>query len=436
MQRQPQALLRDRSFSARSGERVPRVDGETRLRREAAIWSGDASPALANRDALFFGRVAFGRGVAHGRQRCGSLERSPSAADRGAGREQGCDAELRNTDGRGQRRPADPFAGLGAGAAGRPRPLRLLRRCCARSAPYIKRADLAICHVETPMTPRPPMGYPVFNTPPALARAIAQDGLADLRHGLEPLGRSGSVRDRSDRPARSIARASCTPGSFASPAAAEPDPDRHGEGRAGRVPCLHRDDERDPAPAPVVGQHRQRVGRSPRGAPARAARGAQVVIVNFHWGDEFVSQPSAFQLSTASALASDPDITAIVGQHVHVVQPIARVHGKLVVFGEGQLLSNESAACCPVQTEDGMLVFLHIVVNGRPLAGSPASATCRPGTATPTTRCCRSAMRCAATRLPPPCCAPPMTGPRPWLAVFAMSSSRYRSNSAEVSNRQ
>jgi len=27
------------------------------------------------------------------------------------------------------------------------------------------------------------------------------------------------------------------------------------------------------------------------------------------------------------------------------------------------MLSNQSAACCPVQTEDGMLVFLHITVD-------------------------------------------------------------------------
>ena len=47
------------------------------------------------------------------------------------------------------------------------------------------------------------------------------------------------------------------------------------------------------------------------------------------------------------------------------MQPIRRVHGKLVVLGEGQLLSNQTAACCPIQSEDGMLVFLHIVVKGR-----------------------------------------------------------------------
>src|SRR5690242_1377401 len=43
-------------------------------------------------------------------------------------------------------------------------------------APYIRSADLAICHVETPMTPRPPTGYPVFNTPPALAHFIRKTG--------------------------------------------------------------------------------------------------------------------------------------------------------------------------------------------------------------------------------------------------------------------
>jgi poly-gamma-glutamate capsule biosynthesis protein CapA/YwtB (metallophosphatase superfamily) len=43
-------------------------------------------------------------------------------------------------------------------------------------APYIRKADLAICHVETPMTPRPPQGWPTFNTPTQLARAIHKAG--------------------------------------------------------------------------------------------------------------------------------------------------------------------------------------------------------------------------------------------------------------------
>ena len=62
------------------------------------------------------------------------------------------------------------------------------------------------------------------------------------------------------------------------------------------------------------------------------ADGAQVVIVNIHWADEDVAQPSRFQLALASRLTRSPDITAIVGQHVHIVQPIRIINGKLVVL--------------------------------------------------------------------------------------------------------
>jgi poly-gamma-glutamate synthesis protein (capsule biosynthesis protein) len=229
-------------------------------------------------------------------------------------------------------------------------------------APYIKRADLAICHIETPMTPRAPMGYPVFNTPAALASAIAQAGWRvcdtasnhSVDQGQYGIDQTGLALDRAG-----IRHT----GSFASQAAAKRTLIVKVKGV--RVAFLAYTEMTNGISLP----HPWSVNLASVSAVRRAARlarrrGAQVVIVNFHWGDEFVSQPSAFQLNTASALAKDPDITAIVGQHVHVVQPIARVHGKLVVFGEGQLLSNESAACCPVRTEDGMLVFLHIVVRG------------------------------------------------------------------------
>ena len=42
--------------------------------------------------------------------------------------------------------------------------------------PYVAGADLALCHVETPMTPAPPTSYPIFNTPPALAQGVKATG--------------------------------------------------------------------------------------------------------------------------------------------------------------------------------------------------------------------------------------------------------------------
>jgi poly-gamma-glutamate capsule biosynthesis protein CapA/YwtB (metallophosphatase superfamily) len=230
-------------------------------------------------------------------------------------------------------------------------------------APYVRSADLAICHIETPMTPRPPHGYPVFNTPTQLTRAIRRTGwrICDtasnhsVDQGQYGIDQTGSALDRAGV---------LHTGSFASRAA---------EGRTllvtvkgVKVAFLAYTEMTNgialPHPWSVNLANVQRV----RSAARRARRlGARVVIVNFHWGQEFRSQPSSFQLGTAEALAGDSDITAIVGQHAHVVQPITRVHGKLVVYGEGQLLSNQSAACCPVQTQDGMLVFLHIAVDGR-----------------------------------------------------------------------
>ncbi len=232
----------------------------------------------------------------------------------------------------------------------------------AEIRPYIRSADLAICHIETPMTPRPPSGYPVFNTPTQLAVAIRWAGwrICDTasNHSLDQ-GQYGI-----DQTGLALDRAGVLhTGSFASPAQQAKTLIVTVKGV--RVAFLAYTEMTNGIPLP----HPWSVNIASVAAVRRAARiarrrGAQVVIVNFHWGQEFVTAPSEFQLSTARALAGDPDITAIVGQHVHVVQPIVRIRGKLVVFGEGQLLSNESAACCPVQTEDGMLVFLHIVVRG------------------------------------------------------------------------
>src|SRR3954447_5063462 len=41
---------------------------------------------------------------------------------------------------------------------------------------WVRSNSLSFCHVETPLTPAPPAGYPRFNSPPALARAVAATG--------------------------------------------------------------------------------------------------------------------------------------------------------------------------------------------------------------------------------------------------------------------
>ena len=276
--------------------------------------------------------------------------------------------------------------------------------------PFIKGADLAICHVETPMTPRPPERLSGVQHADPAGRAIRKAGwrICDTasNHSVDQ-GQYGI-----DQTGRALDRAGVLhTGSFGSSAAQNRTLIVTVKGV--KVAFLAYTEMTNGIALP----HPWSVNLADVTAVKRAARqarqrGAQVVIVNFHWGDEYVSQPSAFQRSVADALTQDPDITAIVGQHVHVVQPIERVHGKLVVFGEGQLLSNQTLGVLPAQDrgrDDGVPPHRragqarrrgehHLCSDLGPAAGLHGAPDRR--------------RRWPATRRPPTCCAAPTTGPR------------------------
>ena len=228
---------------------------------------------------------------------------------------------------------------------------------------YLRPADVAICHVETPMTSRPPSGYPSFNTPPALARAIASTGWdvcsTASNHTLDQ-GQSGV-----DATIAALNRAGVEhAGSYRSAAAQRRPALLTVNGL--RVAFLsyteHTNGIASPAPWSVNIAQAERIL-----AEARRARraGAQVVIVNLHAGDEYRHAPSAFQRRLARRLLRSRTITALIGQHVHVVQPISEAAGRLVVYGAGNLISNQSAACCPAATQDGLIALLEIEWDAR-----------------------------------------------------------------------
>ena len=287
------------------------------------------------------------------------------------------------------------------------------RRMLRFVRPIVRGADLALCHVETPMSGGPPAGYPRFNTPPALAGAIKWAGYdvcsTASNHSLDQ-GQSGirtTVRPWAARASRTrVLRLRRR---------AEALDDRHRQGSEGRVPVLHRDDQRDPVATPVVGQPCARPADPGRRAPCPPPR-RQVVVVNLHWGNEFRSRPSQFQRRLRRPATRSDAVTAVVGQHAHVVQPISRVNGRLVVFGEGNLLSNQSADCCPAASQDGLIAMLRISVT-RARRSSRGSTTCRRGFAVPTTRCCPSGSACAATSRPHACSGRQDTGRSPSRAA-------------------
>ena len=110
-------------------------------------------------------------------------------------------------------------------------------------------------------------------------------------------------------------------------------------------------------------------------ADAHAARaaGAELVVVSLHWGNEYVHEVVAAQQQVADALAADVGaVDLVVGHHAHVVQPISKVGSMWVVWGMGNLLSNNSPRCCTTAATDGMIVTVTI---GDTASGGPVGVT-------------------------------------------------------------
>jgi poly-gamma-glutamate synthesis protein (capsule biosynthesis protein) len=241
------------------------------------------------------------------------------------------------------------------------------RTMLTRVKPLVAGADLALCHIETPLSrdDRNISGYPVFNTPRELANAVAwagydgcstasnhavDRGLAGIRDTLDALdaqhlAHAGTAR--SAKEARRIevhrvkgavvARLSYTYGTNGIPVPA-------GAPWSLNVTSV---------PSILADAHR-----------ARAA-GATFVVVSLHWGQEYQSAPTAVQVSQAKALLRSRDVDLLLGDHVHVQQPVQRIGDKYVVYGMGNLLSNQSpAAGLKEQTQDGAIVGVHVARRG------------------------------------------------------------------------
>jgi poly-gamma-glutamate synthesis protein (capsule biosynthesis protein) len=224
--------------------------------------------------------------------------------------------------------------------------------------PLIAGADLALCHVETPFSYGPPRGYPSFRTPPALASAIKATGWdacsTASNHTLDN-GQRGV-----DTTLRVLDRVGLRhAGSHRSKAGAQRPTilDVKGVKIGFLAYTALTNGQRVPHPWSL---DMASAGRIVRDARRARKAGAEAVIVNLHWGTEFHSRPSSAQRRLAAALTRSNAITAVVGQHVHVVQPIRWMHGKPVVFGEGNLISNQSAACCSAATQDGLIALLDL----------------------------------------------------------------------------
>lgn len=223
--------------------------------------------------------------------------------------------------------------------------------------PVIASADLAICHLETPLSPddRDLASYPTFEAPHEVAGAIAWAGYEGCstasNHSLD--GGSEGVRatlawlDRARLGHAGTARAAAEAARIATyevegAAVAHLS---YSWGFNGFTPDEPWRANRIAVSRVVADAHR-----------ARKA-GADLVVVSLHWGVEYTHDPTAWQRDVAERLTRSGAIDLIVGHHAHVVQPVARIHGTWVAFGLGNVLSGMTASLGTEAVADGMVLM-------------------------------------------------------------------------------
>jgi poly-gamma-glutamate synthesis protein (capsule biosynthesis protein) len=222
--------------------------------------------------------------------------------------------------------------------------------------PLVSGADLAICHLETPIAPAggPFAGYPAFSVPPEIAPALADTGFdacstasnhaydggaAGVDRTLDALDaagirHAGSARNPAEAATTTVvtvagADVALLSYTYGFNGIAAPD------GQAWRSNPI--DEARILADA----------------ARARAG-GAEVVVVALHWGDEYRSEPNTLQRALGPGLVRSPDVDLVLGHHAHVVQPVEPVDGEWVVYGMGNLVAHHGTRV--PANEEGLLV--------------------------------------------------------------------------------
>jgi poly-gamma-glutamate synthesis protein (capsule biosynthesis protein) len=102
-----------------------------------------------------------------------------------------------------------------------------------------------------------------------------------------------------------------------------------------------------------------------------AARGADVVVVSLHWGEEYQQVPLESDVALAHRLA-EAGALIILGHHPHVLQPLdlyRRANGTtaLIAYSLGNFISNQSrnyvhgvTPPCDAATRDGVLLRVEV----------------------------------------------------------------------------
>ncbi|MBQ0828681.1 CapA family protein [Streptomyces tagetis] len=221
--------------------------------------------------------------------------------------------------------------------------------------PVISKADLAICHLETPVgKPEGPFqGYPEFLVPPQILTALKDVGYDTCStasnhtfdHGLKAVRRTLDAMDKAG-----LGHA----GSARTPKEAEQINIRDVNG----VKVAHLSYSWESFLNPTPEKERWAFNRSSlekiKREEGRARKaGAEVVIASVHWGLEHYNEPSVPQLNLAQRITEETGVDLVIGHHAHVVQPIQKVNGTWVAYSLGNQVARHSSPTG--LTEEGVI---------------------------------------------------------------------------------
>ncbi|HJL77576.1 MAG TPA: CapA family protein [Acidimicrobiales bacterium] len=233
--------------------------------------------------------------------------------------------------------------------------------------PILSGADVALCHLETPLSADNSdlAYYPGFRVPFELADAIADAGYDGCsvasNHSLDA-GTAGvaSTLDHLERAGvattgMAVDAAGDVPATFEADGISIAHLSYTDLMNGGSLPT---------EPARLV----PRVDADEILADAAAARatGAEFVVLSLHWGTEYETAANSRQETLVETLLASPDVDLILGHGTHVPQPVVEQNDKYAVVGLGNFLSNqpgdERRMCseCPVATQDGLIAWFAV----------------------------------------------------------------------------
>ncbi|MFF7242305.1 CapA family protein [Embleya sp. NPDC008237] len=237
-------------------------------------------------------------------------------------------------------------AGAPGGASGSGGSGNDFHKIFADVVPLVQKADLALCHMETPYAPPegPFTGYPIFAAPPQIARTLADtgyDGCSTASNHTLDGGFTGLQRTLDTLDAAGVRHA----GSARTEQEAAP---TILDVKGVKVAHLSWTYDTNGIPLPEGKPWSVNVIDKDRMiAQARAARaaGAELVLLSVHWGTEWQREPDAQQRALAKELTASTnngvkDVDLIIGTHNHVPQAYEKVNGTWVIYGMGDELAN------------------------------------------------------------------------------------------------